>query len=104
VGAEGTDFKFVRHPSLKFFYAFVCAAAAAFTVGAQSPSRASIAKASGASAAEERTAKYLASVRERPLELMGFLERMPKGGDLHHHLTGAVYAESYINYAVEDGD
>jgi hypothetical protein len=35
---------------------------------------------------------------------MGFLERMPKGGDLHHHLTGAVYAESYINYAVEDGD
>ena len=29
---------------------------------------------------------------------------MPKGGDLHHHLTGAVYAESYINYAVADGD
>ena len=35
---------------------------------------------------------------------MGFLDRMPKGGDLHNHLTGAVYAESYINYAVEDGD
>jgi hypothetical protein len=29
---------------------------------------------------------------------------MPKGGDLHHHLTGAVYAESYIAYAVADGD
>jgi hypothetical protein len=35
---------------------------------------------------------------------MHFLERMPKGGDIHHHLTGAVYAESYIRYAVEDGD
>ena len=32
------------------------------------------------------------------------MKDMPKGGDLHHHLTGAVYAESYINYAVEDGD
>src|SRR5579863_10702400 len=77
---------------------------AAFTAGAQSPPKAPIARPPGASAAEERTAKYLASVRERPLELMGFLERMPKGGDLHNHLTGAVYAESYINYAVEDGD
>jgi adenosine deaminase len=52
----------------------------------------------------ERTAKYLEAVRGQPLQLMGFLERLPKGGDLHHHLTGAVYAESYINYAVEDGD
>jgi len=25
---------------------------------------------------------------------------MPKGGDLHNHLTGAVYAEHYIQYAV----
>jgi len=51
----------------------------------------------------ERTAKYLESVRENPAALMDFLDRMPKGGDLHHHLTGAVYAESYIDYAVEDG-
>ena len=104
MSAEGSDFKFVKHPPLKFFYAFVCAAVVAFTAGGQSPSKASIAKPPGASAAEERTAKYLASVREKPLELMGFLDRIPKGGDLHNHLTGAVYAESYINYAVEDGD
>ena len=55
-------------------------------------------------AAEERTSKHLDAVRGQPAELMGFLEGLPKGGDLHHHLTGAVYAESYINYAVEDGD
>ena len=27
---------------------------------------------------------------------------MPKGADLHNHLTGAVYAESWIRYAAED--
>jgi adenosine deaminase len=50
-----------------------------------------------------RTAKYLDSIRDNPTPLVDLLSRMPKGGDLHHHLTGAVYAESYIQYAVEDG-
>jgi len=52
----------------------------------------------------QRTAAYLERVRSRPELLRDFLLRLPKGGDLHHHLTGAVYAESYIDYAVEDGD
>jgi adenosine deaminase len=51
----------------------------------------------------DRTAKYLESTRNNTVALLDFLERMPKGGDLHHHLTGAVYAESYLDYAVEDG-
>ena len=28
---------------------------------------------------------------------------MPKGGDLHSHLSGAVYAESYLRWGIEDG-
>jgi adenosine deaminase len=52
----------------------------------------------------ERTAAYLQAVRSQPERFHDFMLRMPKGGDLHHHLTGAVYAESYIDYAVEDGD
>src|ERR1044071_4259616 len=28
---------------------------------------------------------------------------MPKGGDLHNHLSGAVYAEHYIEWAAENG-
>ncbi len=28
---------------------------------------------------------------------------MPKGGDLHNHLSGAVYAESYLQFAIHDG-
>ena len=51
----------------------------------------------------DRTAQFLESAHSNPAALMDFLARMPKGGDLHHHLTGAVYAESYIDYAVEDG-
>lgn len=31
------------------------------------------------------------------------LQAMPKGGDLHNHLSGSVYAESYIQYAAADG-
>jgi adenosine deaminase len=51
----------------------------------------------------DRTAQFMESARNNPAALMDFLARMPKGGDLHHHLTGAVYAESYIDYAVADG-
>ena len=52
---------------------------------------------------EQRTADYLESVRNQPLLLAAFVEQMPKGGDLHNHLTGAVYAESYIQFAADDG-
>lgn len=52
---------------------------------------------------EERAAAHLEKVRSSPALLQHFLRRMPKGGDLHNHLPGAVYAESYIEYAVRDG-
>jgi adenosine deaminase len=31
------------------------------------------------------------------------LQAMPKGGDLHNHLSGSVYAESYLRFAAGDG-
>ncbi|MGH9745182.1 MAG: adenosine deaminase family protein [Candidatus Acidiferrales bacterium] len=52
--------------------------------------------------AEQRAARALESVRQNPLELHDFLVRMPKGADLHSHLTGAVYAESWIRDGAED--
>ena len=42
------------------------------------------------------------SVRHDPLLLRRFLEQMPKGGDLHNHLSGTVYGESYIRWAAAD--
>lgn len=54
--------------------------------------------------AEARTAKaFEAARREGPLALHAFLAEMPKGGDLHNHLSGAVYAESWIADAATDG-
>jgi adenosine deaminase len=41
--------------------------------------------------------------REGPLALRAFLYEMPKGADLHMHLSGAVYAETFIREAGEDG-
>src|ERR1019366_5512466 len=37
------------------------------------------------------------------LALRAFLAEFPKGADLHVHLSGAVYAESFIRAAGEDG-
>ena len=53
--------------------------------------------------AEARTARYLDTIRTRPAKLRAFLEAMPKGADLHNHLSGAVPTETLIRYAVEDG-
>ena len=42
------------------------------------------------------------AIQKNPPELYAFLYRMPKGGDLHNHLIGAVYAESLLKAAAED--
>jgi adenosine deaminase len=55
-----------------------------------------------AQTAEAKTAKYLESVRHQPGLLLAFLQQMPKGGDLHVHLSGAIYAESFIDWASEN--
>lgn len=53
--------------------------------------------------AEQRTARQFDSIRRQPGLLLAFLREMPKGGDLHNHLAGAIYAESLIDFAAEDG-
>ena len=52
---------------------------------------------------EARTARYLESVRKQPPLLLAFLREMPKGGDLHNHLEGSVYAEDAVDWAAESG-
>ena len=53
--------------------------------------------------AELRTAHALESARKTgPSALYAFLKPMPKGGDLHLHLSGAVYAETFIRDAAAD--
>ena len=47
--------------------------------------------------------RNLASARQNPLQLRHFLLGFPKGADLHYHLSGGVYAETFIKDAAEDG-
>ncbi len=51
---------------------------------------------------EQKTSRYFDSIRKQPLLLLPFLREMPKGGDLHNHLDGAIYAEDLIDFAVSD--
>ncbi|MET9804855.1 adenosine deaminase [Streptomyces sp. NPDC006368] len=53
--------------------------------------------------AEAWTAARLESLRERPAELRAFFRNLPKGGDLHNHLAGAVSTEYLIELARQDG-
>ncbi|TAJ71923.1 MAG: adenosine deaminase [Phenylobacterium sp.] len=36
-------------------------------------------------------------------ELAAFMKAFPKGGELHNHLSGAIYGETLLNWAAEDG-
>lgn len=59
----------------------------------------------GTAAAQQRP-----PVEDRPdfsemsrAEIRAVIRAMPKGGDLHIHLSGAPYAETYLEWAAEDG-
>ncbi|HEY3991020.1 MAG TPA: adenosine deaminase [Acidobacteriaceae bacterium] len=53
--------------------------------------------------AEQQAAASMEQARAvGPLALHAFLEAMPKGGDLHNHLAGAVYAETWLHDAEAD--
>ena len=52
---------------------------------------------------EQQTAAEMEQARTAgPLALQAFLAEMPKGGDLHNHLAGAVYAETWLRDAATD--
>jgi len=69
--------------------------AAAMVVGAAPPPE--------PATAEARTAAYLDHIADSPPRLRMFLQAMPKGGDLHNHAGGAVYAEDMLRWAAVEG-
>lgn len=54
-------------------------------------------------ASEQKASNYFDSLPPSQQKQMAFLLKMPKGGDLHNHLSGAVYAENYIEWAAQKG-
>ncbi|MEN6623472.1 MAG: adenosine deaminase, partial [Smithella sp.] len=47
--------------------------------------------------------KFIEGESPNIAQLNLFFSRMPKGGDLHHHYSGSIYAETYLDWA-ESGD
>src|ERR1700719_4023335 len=56
-----------------------------------------------AQSAEQRTASSLDRIRKQPQLLLAFVRELPKGGDLHNHLDGAIYAEDFVDFAASGG-
>ena len=44
--------------------------------------------------------QYFEKIRNNEAKLTAFFAQMPKGGDLHHHYSGSVYAETYLDYVI----
>ncbi|NRT15470.1 adenosine deaminase/adenosine deaminase CECR1 [Flavobacterium sp. 28A] len=45
---------------------------------------------------------YFEKIRNNEAELTAFFAQMPKGGDLHHHFSGSIYAEPMLEDAIND--
>ncbi len=45
--------------------------------------------------------EYFEKIRDNGAALTAFFSQMPKGGDLHNHYSGSVYAETYIDDVVD---
>lgn len=52
---------------------------------------------------EEFTSEYFESIKGNHAALRQFFTAMPKGGDVHNHLTGSAYAETYFELAAKKG-
>lgn len=50
----------------------------------------------------EKVSTYFEQIQNNEALLNHFFMKMPKGGDLHNHLTGSAYAETYFTLAVDD--
>jgi adenosine deaminase len=62
-----------------------------------------LAASAAAQNSEQHTARYLESVTKQPPLLLAFVRDLPKGGDLHNHIEGAIYAEDLVDFAADGG-
>lgn len=72
----------------------IAAAAVASTFAATVPAQA----AGNESIVKRHFASLVAGGQPKLAELTMFFTMMPKGGDLHHHYSGAIYAEQFLDW------
>ena len=46
--------------------------------------------------------QYFEKIRDNEALLTAFFSQMPKGGDLHHHYSGSIYAEPLLAHAIAE--
>jgi adenosine deaminase len=46
--------------------------------------------------------QYFEKIRNNEAKLTAFFSQMPKGGDLHHHFSGSIYAEPLLAHAIAE--
>lgn len=56
-----------------------------------------------ASGGEKEAAQAFQKALRSDPQLIAFLKDMPKGADLHNHVSGAIFAEDYIESAAKNG-
>lgn len=79
------------------------AGAALLPHAAMAKSATTVARAVPSPMREAAVASMMADAAKNPTDLRVFLRAMPKGGDLHNHLSGAIWAEDYLRWAQEAG-
>ena len=93
-----------RYIACPEYFACLVLAVTAQITPAQPPANSAKQQAPRAAAPEARAERaYQLAVQDGPLALQAFLADFPKGADLHVHLSGAIYAETFIRDAAEDG-
>lgn len=48
----------------------------------------------------QTTNDHFEKIRNNEAQLTAFFSQMPKGGDLHHHFSGSIYAEPLLKHAI----
>jgi adenosine deaminase len=51
--------------------------------------------------AQQAASSYFENIRNNEAALTAFFSQMPKGGDLHHHYSGSIYAEPLLQHAID---
>jgi adenosine deaminase/adenosine deaminase CECR1 len=81
--------------------------AAALSLALAVSSSHALARPAAQNANEAATARHYAALiagsQPKTAELTMFFTQMPKGGDLHHHYSGALYAETYVDFLDKQG-
>ena len=85
------------------FVGVLVAAVIALLFGTYPPAQSSETANSSLAMTRKVYSRLLAEAGKDEASLTMFVNMLPKGGDIHHHFSGALYAETYLEWAKQNG-